>query len=98
MRVVDLETIEALATRDALTASVRSALIAYAAGEISSAPPGHLGFEDPPGDCLASPFWATRHRQAAKKLFIWQDVDDRRHFRRLQIRARRSILHTKARR
>jgi ornithine cyclodeaminase len=51
MRVVDAETIRALATPDLVISSVRAGLIAHAAGEIVSPPPGHLGFTDPPGDC-----------------------------------------------
>ena len=51
MRIVDAETIRGLATPQAVVASVRSALIAHATGEILSPPPGHLSFDAPPGDC-----------------------------------------------
>ena len=51
MRIVAPETIKALAMPESVVASVRAALIAHAAGEIISPPPGHLAFEGPPGDC-----------------------------------------------
>ena len=51
MRIVDVETIRGLATPQLVVTSVRSALIAHAAGDIISPPPGHLSFDSPPGDC-----------------------------------------------
>ncbi len=51
LRVVGPDAIRAMATPDLVIPAVRQALIDHARGRVTSPPPGHLSFTDPPGDC-----------------------------------------------
>jgi ornithine cyclodeaminase len=51
MEIVPAWKILTVARADLIVPAVRQALIDHAAGRIVSPPPGHLDFEEPPGDC-----------------------------------------------
>ena len=51
LRIVGAEAIRAIATPGLVITAVRQAMIDHAQGLITSPPPGHLSFTDPPGDC-----------------------------------------------
>jgi ornithine cyclodeaminase len=68
LRVIGIDQLRPLLDRERVIECVREALIRQAGGEVQSPPPGHLLFNDPPGDCHIKYAYVVGSRAFAIKI------------------------------